>query len=261
MNAARLLSIVLTVVAMTSLAACGGDDSGDSAAPTATAVAGSPAPDPRSTPSLAQVIAGNPQYFVYIVSPGDTLASVADAFDGQRGAPPAAFTDALKAINQLASDSLSEGQQLAIPLRLPGDLALIPDASIETAIGVGAAGGKLVLLQPSLAMRDGFQNRVVLRFVQMADGNPSSEGYGYVMDYWLADRPPFKGGGVDPEARVVEPLFSVAGGSLAALLRNVPKGPVHTFSRDGISYAVWAAPAAGKTPEAIAAMLQTAAER
>jgi len=261
-NAARLLSVILTVTAITPLAACGGDDSGDASTTTRTSAAGSPTPDPRSTPSLAQTIAGNPQYFVYIASPGDTLAFVADAFDGDRGAPPTAFIDALKAINQLTSETLAGGQQLAVPLRLPGDLSLIPDGSIEAAIGAGSAGGKLALLQPSLAMRDGFQNRVVLRFVQLADGSPAAEGYGYVMDYWLADRPPFKGGGVDPEARAVEPLFSVAGGSLSAMVGSGPHlGPVHRFTRDGVPYAVWAAPAAGKTPAEIAVLLQTAAQR
>ncbi len=260
MNLTRLSGIALALAATAALASCGGDDSGGSSTPPGSAVTGSPTPDPRSTPALAQVIAGNPQYFVYIAAPGDTLASVADMFDGQRGAPPTAFADALKAINQLTSDALGQDQQLAVPLRLPGDLSLIPDSSIEPAIGVGGAGGKLVLLQPSLAMRDGFQNRVVLRFVQLADGNPPSEGYGYIMDYWLADRPPFKGGGVDPEARVVEALFSVGGGSLAGRVQ-APKGPVYNFTRDGVPYAVWAAPAAGRTPAEVAALLQTASQR
>ena len=261
MNTARLVQAVLALALIATVASCGGDDSGPSSTTTRTTAAGSPTPNPRSTPTLAQTIASNPQYFVYIVSAGDTLAAVADAFDAQRGAPPATFTDGLKAINQLTSDALAEGQQLAVPLRLPGDLSLIPDSSIEAAIGVGGAAGKLVLLQPSLAMRDGFQNRIVLRFVQLADGAPSPEGYGYLMDYWLADRPPFKGGGVDPEARAVEPLFSIAGGSLSGRLQAGPTGPVHTFSLDGVSYTVWAASAAGKTPAEIAALLQTAAQR
>ncbi len=259
MNTTRIAKAAAVLAVVAAIAACGGDGGGASSTPTS--VTGPPTPDPRSTPALAQVIASNPQYFVYIAASGDTLASVAGTFDAQRGAQLAALVDALKSINQLATDTLAPGQQLAVPLRLPGGLSLIPDSPIEAALGIGSAAGKLVLLQPGLAMRDSYGNRIVLRFVQLADGNPSSEGFGYVMDYWLADRPPFKGGGVDPEARTVEPLFSVAGGSLAGRLQSGPAGPVHTFTRDGVSYSVRAATSAGKTPAELVALLQTSAQR
>ncbi len=260
MNRKLLHLALLPGLFAVALASCGGDDDDATPAGTATSAAASATPSVQPTSTLAQVIAQNPQYFVYIVSQGDTLASIADAFDGQDGPPPADFAEKLKALNQLQGEP-QQGQTLAIPLRLPGTLSLIPDASIEAALGVGTAGGKLVLLQPGLGLRDSYENRIVLHTVLIADGNPASEGRGYLMEYYLADRPPFKGGSADPEARVVERLFTVGAGSLASPVPASPANPVHTFTRDGVEYAVQTGSGAIHPAATIAAQLQTAAER
>lgn len=258
MNRNFLLLAALPALFAPALASCGGDDDDATSARTPTAASATPSTQP--TPTLAEIIARNPQYFVYIVFQGDTLASIADAFDGQDGPPATDFAEKLKALNQLQGEP-EQGQPLAIPLRLPGTLSLIPDASIEAALGVGAAGGKLMLLQPGLGLRDSYQNRIVLHTVLIADGNPASEGRGYLMEYYLADRPPFKGGSADPEARVVERLFTVGAGSLASPVPESPANPVHTFTRDGVQYAVQTGSGATHPAATIAAQLQTAAER
>lgn len=250
-----LVVAALAGFAAAALAACGGDDDDDTPAGTATAGA-SITPSVQPTPSLAQVIARNPQYFLYIVAKGDTLATIADTFDGQAGPPPADFAEKLKALNQLGGEP-AEGQPIAIPLRLPGTLSLIPDVSIEAALGVGGGSGKLVLLQPSLGLRDAYENRIVLHTVLIRGGKDG----GYLMEYYLADRPPFKGGGADPEAKVVERLFTVGGGSMASAVPATPPGSAHTSSRDGVPYAVQVGSAASDGAAAIAAQLQTAAER
>lgn len=260
MNPRVILVAALPGLLTAALVSCGGDDDDAPPSPSATTAAASPSPSVEPTPSLAEVIARNPQYFVYITGKGDSLGSIADAFDGQPGPPPSGFAETLKALNQLASEP-GEGQRLAIPLRLPGTLALFPDASIEAALGIGSAGNKLVLLQPSLALRDTYQNRVVLHTVVLSDGRPEEEGRGYVMEYYLADRPPFKGGSADPEARVVELLFTIWGGSLAKSAPSAPADSVHRFTRNGVDYAVQTGSGALHPAARIAEQLQTAAER
>ncbi|MBE7519079.1 MAG: LysM peptidoglycan-binding domain-containing protein [Thermoflexaceae bacterium] len=254
-----LLAALLAVLTGAA-SACGGDDDDVTPAPTAASAAASPSPSAQPTPSLADVIARNPQYFIYIVAAGDTLATIANTFDGQAGPPPATFTDALKALNQLSGEP-QEGQPLAIPLRQSGTLALFPDASIEAALGIGGAGEALVLLQPSLALRDTYQNRIVLHTVVLADANPGGEGRGYLMQYYLADRPPFKGGSADPQARVVERLFTIGAGALAKAVPSTPAETVHRFTRNGVEYALQTGPGALHPAATIATQLQTAAER
>ena len=217
-------------------------------------MAGTPTPTPPAPGAiLAETLARSPQLFVYVAGKGETTATVGAAFGVK--------ADQVKSLNQLSSDAIPDGQALAIPIALPGTLSFIPDATIEAALGVGGKAGKLVLLQPSLAMREGYLGRLALHRVRLADGAPADEGFGYVADYYFTDRPPGKGGVPDPEARIAGPALSVAGGSLAASLKSDTPGDLYTFTRDGVTYAVQSFPEAKKTAQELAAMLQTARDR
>ncbi|MGE5597703.1 MAG: hypothetical protein ACM3S1_16890 [Hyphomicrobiales bacterium] len=267
---AVLLSLPLAL-----LSACGGDDDdgSDETTPTASPTAAltsttqqantSPtaSPSASATVSPAQVLARSPQYVIYVAGEGDTVQGVADAFDAAPGAPPAEFVERIRTDNKLTSDDLEEGQEIAVPVVLPGDLSMFAENSIEAALGVGTAdAGKLVLLQPSLDMRSGFLGKLVLHRVRLATAEPDSEGRGYIMEYWLADRPPVKGGSVDPDAQVSDPQFIVAAGSLVDELESQGSDGLYRFERDGVQYAL-KANVSRPSPMQLANMLQTAAER
>jgi LysM repeat protein len=281
------MPVLLATVAVASVllvAGCGGDDAGDTP-PTTTATSATTAGSATSTlatssasaapssspspgastsatatgPSAAEQIAQDPRYFVYVVGPGDTLFSIADTFDAVTGnAGASAFATAIQQLNKLPSDAISVGQELAIPLRLPGDLSLFADSSMEETLGVGGAGGKILLLQPTLDLRSGLKGLLVLHRVRLADGKPASEGYGYVMEYSRTDRPPIKGGDRDDSARIAGPAFTVAAGSLV----DQAKGKdVATFSRDGVPYAVAVTGTDVPTAQQLSTQLKTAMER
>lgn len=257
--------VVLAVAAAAAAGACGDDD--DAPAPTNTSSPAATAPAPTVTATagttpgnseVAQTLAQSPQYLLYTVRAGDTLVSVAKAFSGVPGGGPAGFADLIRDENKLTSATLAPGQQIAIPLVLTGDLSMMPEASFEAALGVGGSGSKIVLLQPSLAMREGYIGRLLLHSVELASGSTPG-AHGFILEYWLADRPPTKGGDLDPDARVSEPAFRVAAGALA------PAGPADAASfvreRDGVRYVVTALRGAQRTPKELAEMLETAAER
>lgn len=272
------LVALMTAVAF---AACGGDDDTAptptptrAASATATASAArtaTPMPPPSgtvagtSTPTSvpATDLARDPRYYTFEVSAGDTLSVAARLASGQPVAANALLQQ-IRELNQLTTDTLVPGQKLLLPLILPGDLALIPDDGIETAAGVGGKGGKLVLLQPSLDMRSGYKGRLVLAAVQVADGDPAAEGFGYLTRYAITDRPPTKAGERDPEARIADDAFTVAGGSLAPVLKaraQAAGAPIAEFTRDTVAYVVAAGRGAQLTPQQIQSMLQTRRER
>lgn len=265
----RKAAILLVLIAAAFAAACG-DDGDDTASPTASATpatAATNAPSPTTVPSVsptptkAQLLGSNPRFVIYVVSQGDTLLKIADAFDAVPGREPT-LAGELRRQNDLPSDTIQPGQELAVPMRIPGTLSFFADNSIEEAIGVGAAGGKLVLLQPSLEARSGFLGRLVLARVQLADGTPATEGFGYVMTYSLTDRPLMKAGEIDEQARIVTAAFIVGGGSLVRLVRESGAKDIATFTRDGVDYAVGVLASSGVPPAAeLAKMLKTALER
>jgi LysM domain len=252
--------------------ACGSDDAGEPAAsPTSSATRGTATGASTGTAAAATATPGSgaaatlltqsPQYLLYRGRAGDTLTSVATAFSGAPGTPVSSFAASIKDLNQLKSDQIAAGQLLAIPLVLTGDLSMMPEASFETAIGAGGAGGKLVLLQPSLEMRSDYLGRLVLHAVEIADGSPASEGFGYRMEYWLADRPPTKGGEADQDAHIAQAAFVVAGGSLVQGFDASTFGNSRRFTRDGVEYVVAVFPRSTRTADEVAAKLQTARER
>jgi hypothetical protein len=81
------------------------------------------------------------------------------------------------------------------------------------------------------------------------------------MEYFLADRPPFKGGGVDEAAIAAEPLFTIGAGALAASVVSSKPGDLEQFQREGVSYTVKVFSGAQRTPAEIQGMLVTAQER
>ena len=207
------------------------------------------------------MLAANPRYFIYVVRAGDTLLRIADAFDAVPGRENELASE-IRRVNELPSDNIAAGQELAVPIRIPGTLSFFADNSIEEALGVGTRAGKLVLLQPSLDLRGGFLGRLVLSRVEIADGTPATEGFGYTLTFSLTDRPLLKAGEIDEQARITGPAFIVGGGSLAGLVNQSPARDKNTFQRDGVDYAV-AVLATSGTPTAaeLAKMLKTAQER
>lgn len=271
-----LLAVAFLSVGLVPLA-CGDDDTTSATTPSpspasatasaaaTTAVATSPTPVATPTPtppSLAEQLARDPQYFLYVASGGDTIATVAQAFNGQPGTAKAGFPGQIKDVNQLTSDSLVAGQVIAVPLLLGGTTDIIPTAGMEIALSVGKQAGKLALLQPSVAMLDEFRGRLVLHRVQLENGDPAAEGYGYVTEYWLADRAAIKGGVVDPDARVMEPAFLVAGGSLVnQVLQTAKPADVYTFDRGGATYVIKKFSGAQLAAADLAKLLHASSER
>jgi hypothetical protein len=216
-----------------------------------------PTPAGPTSDSLAR----SPRYILYETGEGDTLAMVAAAFSAASGPAPDAFVKEIRELNKLSSDKLAPGVTLVIPLRLAANNAMMPDTSFEAALGVGGKAGALVLLQPSLKLREGFLGRLVVHRVAIADGTPDREGYGYLIEYWMADRAVFKGGGTDPDARLADPGFIVAAGTYAETLASTRAGDLHRFERDGVQYAVRVLRGIQRPPAELAAQLQTAKER
>jgi|GEM_PF-6127492 len=278
----RWVALAAAGLALVALPGCGDDDDDTTptqaptqavtatatttASATATTTASATADgSPSATPTTGQSsraaeLARSPQYFIYVAGEGDTVESVADAFDANPDPASAEFVQRIMDENGLTSGDLQPGQEIAIPVILPGDLAMFAENSIEDALAVGQPqSGGLLLLQPSLAMREGFLGRLVLHRVQLTTGTPAGEGYGYVMEYWTADRPPMKGGEVDPEARVSDRAFVVAAGSLAGEITGTGSD-VYRWERGGVQYALQAFTDV-RTAQQLAEMLQTAAER
>lgn len=263
----RIAGAGMLALALAVGAACGGDDDDQTPTPSPSATAdatsttqpstASPSPSATSTPWPGEAHALSPQFFLYEAADGDTVSAIADIFDAQEGPAPAAFVEEIKSLNELTGEELVAGQVLAIPLVLPGDLSLIPENSIEAALGSGSGGP--VLVQPSLQMREGFLGRLVLHRVRLdLPAAPGAEA-GYVMEYWTADRPPMKGGEVDPDAHVSDAAFVVAGGTLASELQG-SGDKFHAWERDGTELAL-ASDVDSPTAEQLAGMLQPASER
>lgn len=252
------LPLAAVLVCFIFAAACGDDEPAAPSPSPAPARTITVVPTPTPTPpapgaTLAETIARSPEYFVYVAGKGETVITVASTFGVK--------ADQLKTLNQLTSDAVPDGQALAIPLVLPGTLSLIPDSAIEAALGIGGKAGNLVLLQPSLALRDGYLGRLALHRVRLADGQPPNEGFGYVTDYSFTDRPPAKGGAIDPNAQVADPAFSIAAGTLVSSLTSDTPGDLYSFTRDGVSYALKAFPQAKKSAQELASLLETAKDR
>lgn len=255
----RTLLLLLALLVPLAVA-CGDDDDDDGGAaltPTGAASPGAsttPAtPTPAPSDPVVEALVGGPGYFAYLVATGDTWVSIGAAF-GVAGAT-------IKAENRSQDATPPPGREIAVRLAPAGALAMMPDGAIEQAIGVNGPGGAVVLLQPALALREFYRGRLVLHRVVLADGSQPGEGRGFYMEYYLTDRPAFKGGGIDPDARVVERAFTVGGGSLAGRVEATPPGSIAAFSRSGIPYAVHVTAAAQKTAAEVAAAVQTAAER
>ncbi|MFN0093636.1 MAG: hypothetical protein ACKVVT_02525 [Dehalococcoidia bacterium] len=261
-------------------AACGDDDDDEPETPGPTTTTGAsttpsgPTPTQGANPPSVTVtvvptpagatsdsLARSPQYVLYEVGESETVSFIAAAMSATTGPTPAGFADQIKQINRLTDEKVAPGLTLAVPLRLAGTLSLIPEASVESAVGVGGKAGKLVLLQPSLKLREGFLGKLGLHRVALADGTPDREGFGYLTEYWLADRSVVKEGGIDPDARFSDPGFIVAAGTYAETLGSSRQGDLHRFERDGVPYAVKVLRGVTRTPAELAALLETAKDR
>lgn len=285
MRTRPLVFALLALAATAVLGACGDDDSGEPPSPAAgasvsasaspgsgtpgastTPLPASPTAPPAVTPTPtkppAQALASNPRYVLYVVGVEDTVEKIADMFDGVAGPPPADLIAAIRRDNGLDPGTpLALNQELAIPQRLPGTLSLFADASLEAALGVGGKAGSLVLLQPSIALRDGFRGRLALHSVVLRNGDPALEGFGYLMEYWAADRTVNKGGEVDELAQVTTPAVIIGGGVLAGRVKDARPRDIYEFERDGVRYAIGTLAGGLPSAQELAGFFQTAAER
>jgi hypothetical protein len=181
-------------------------------------------PTPTVTPTPvpgraeAEAIAETPAHFIYVVGPGDTLASIADMFDGIVGGSDAAFAEEIRTLNGLTGDSLPLKYEIAIPLRLSVPGSLFQSNSVDEALRAGATEEVTPFQVPAERTIDGMRGLVALYRVEIEDGNAPAEGRGYYMVYSQTDRVAIKGTDLDREARNLEPAFVVAGGSLGERL-------------------------------------------
>jgi len=250
----RTLLFPLVIVALPAFAlACGGDDDDDTS-PTVEASAstgaspssaGSSNASPAGTPdnTRAQTLARSATYFMYFAGQGESVDSIADTF-GMEAA-------AMATENGLANGPVAEGQAVALKNINPTSGA-VSEAIFIAYMAMPAA--KLEVLQPSESLVDGYLGRITLHSARMADSQPAAEGYGYVLEFWLTDRAALKGGDIDGQARQSSRAFTVAAGSLAASLGS----GAHTFTRNGVSYAVTVAAEARQSGATIAAGLEPA---
>lgn len=274
----RLLITTTLVLGTFMLAACGDDDderpaaataaptqppatgTGSGAtAPAASATSAAASSSPATTPTAS--VARNPAYYTYEVSAGDTLLSVTNVVNGEPGTAKAGLPDQIRDLNKLTSNDLAAGQQLLVPLVASGPQSILPEASLRSAIGAGAAGGSIQLLIPGLALRDGYMGRLALTAMKVSDGMPASEGFGYLLRFSEADRPVIKGGVRDADAVMVDEAFTVAGGSLVPELeRRASAAGASTakVTRAGVDYLVAASPKSRVTAQQAATMLEAA---
>ncbi len=243
----RRISLFLGATALAvAAAACGSGD--DDATPTAGGQSPTASPSSDASPGatakpttvpLANQLARSAAFTVYLVAEGDTWDSISSLF----GVP----APTLKADNQTQAAIPTVGNLIAVRVLITIPGSIFPEASLQRAVpGV-------IVFRPTQALRDYYRDRTILHSVIVRDGKPAAEGVGYSMVYWLADRPAFKGGSLDPEARATELLFAVTGG-LPAGSATVPS--IYSFTRDGVRYSVQVGAAAGKPPAEIAAMLE-----
>lgn len=234
--------------------ACGDDDgAGVDPTPTATGTAASngTTPTPAPTGELAEILARRPAYFIYEVATGDTLASITGMFGG---ADAGLLPEDLRILNQLPPGDVEPGQLLAIPLAGYDAVAMMPEAAMVAALGIGE-GSHLALLRPTGALRDElYLGRIALHRVRLVPPDTGVQP-GYLLEFAETDRAAFKGGEIDEDARTGPMAFIVAAGSLAGDIEPPAGGTIHRFEIDGVSYAV-VAPARGPEAEAIAALLE-----
>lgn len=228
--------------------------------PAATSTTAAPTTEPGETATAtaapassdAYAIANGPAHFVYIVSEGDTFESIAAMFDA--GDDSRLDPGELADLNGVDDEDLVPGMPLAIPVLLPSAQAIMPENTIQ-----GALGANLPLLQPSREMIDGYLGRIALYRVTLHPQG-SDDGPGYVMEYWFTERPGFRAGEIDTDARYVDPVFTLAAGSL---LDHQDGDAIasESFQRDGVEYAIHTYFMTELAPAQLISMLETAGER
>lgn len=250
----RHFLLALLFPALIVAAACA-DDDGPGPEPTspATATPSGTTPVPTTDEQLAEILAARPAYFIYEVGTGDTLASIAGMFAGDGPLP-----EDLRVLNQLPSNAVEPGQLLAIPLTGYGATAMMPEASMLAALDAGGASA-IRLYRPSVPLRDElFLGRVALHRVRLVRPATGVQP-GYLLEFAETDRPAFKGGELEADARTGPMAFIIAAGSLAGDIEPPSGGTIHRFTVDGVPYAV-IAPQRGPDADDIAELLEEAGQ-
>lgn len=218
--------------ATTALTATGSSTVASSPAGSATSKA-TTAPAPSATPNpAAEKLVQTAGHFLYTTRSGDTSITLAQYFNGEPGSAKAGYPQQILDDNELKTDDLKAGQQIAIPLlATPGDI--IPSAGLANAFKA-KMDPKIVLYEPSLSFLGTFKDMVALHAVRL--GANSSTGGGYRMEYWMTDAPSLANGAVNPDVKVTTPLFAMSAGD------QVPaegaSGDIARYTHDGINYAI-----------------------
>ena len=240
---------------------CAGDDDDEAspsplttatapAATTAATVAASPtaaATAPRTpTRTPAETLARTVSHVLVTAGPGDTFESIAAALGSKATAAE------LRQANGLAAGDLAAGTKVAVPVR--DDAGVVPVDALATALRKGG-GTPPALYVPGSATLDGFQGRVALHALEIANGDATGEAYGYRLEFWSTASAATKGGVLDLQAQVDGPLFTVAAGPFAAKLTSARAGDRFAWTRNGVEFAV-RMEGTGATPEQVAASLE-----
>ncbi|MBK6664390.1 MAG: LysM peptidoglycan-binding domain-containing protein [Thermoflexaceae bacterium] len=176
----------------------------------------------------------------------DTFESIAAALGSKATAAE------LRRANGLAAGDLAVGTKVAVPVR--DDAGVVPVDALATALRKGG-GIRPPLFVPGGATLDGFQGRVALHALEIANGDSAGEAYGYRLEFWSTASAAAKGGVLDLQAQVDGPLFTVAAGPFAAKLTSARAGDRFAWTRNGVEFAV-RMEGAGATPEQVAASLE-----
>ncbi len=219
-------------------------------APTVTATP-TPPLTPSGDPATAEALAASAAFFLYEARANETPEELA----GSLG-PAGLSGGELRMLNGLADAPLAEGQPVAIPNAYAGG-QLVPAAALEALLGIDRKRPGLRLLRPGTNLVDGLLGRLALHRVRLSRPD-SPGGTGYLLIFAQTDRPPLKGGVLDPDARAAGASFAIAGGSLAGVLEGEN---TLSFERDGARYTVQALDRAGLRADQIATLLDEGPER
>lgn len=164
-------------------------------------------PPPNQTGLSASAVeqgAKSGRYFIYDVSAGDTIASVATATGMD--------ANQLAQLNKLDVNApLTAGRTLLVQTEVGGDLGFMPASQMAQAL---QSGGMPRVLLPGPNLLQSYDFRLALHRVKMATPASGATSPGYIFVFYTV-KDSIIGGRGDEDVSIIDPAFVVAGGSLA----------------------------------------------